>query len=112
MTPLDLSASATALTRNTGAESSGRKSSGDEPARAADAAKQFEAILIARMLESARQSGGGWLGETDDASQTMTGFAEEHLAEMLAQAGGFGLSKLLGSSLEQRAAPRPDPIKP
>lgn len=68
--------------------------------QAKEAASEFEALLIAQMLESARTSGGGWLGETDEAAQTMTGFAEQQLATVIARSGGLGLAGLIGSGLE------------
>lgn len=63
------------------------------------AAAQFEALLIAQMLKSSRQSGEGWLGGGGDASQTMTEFAEEQLASAIAQAGGLGLSSIASAGL-------------
>ena len=39
-----------------------------DPAKAQDAAQQFEALLMGQILRSAREGGTGWLGSEDDAS--------------------------------------------
>jgi flagellar protein FlgJ len=63
-------------------------------------AQDFEALLIAQMLHSLRES-DGWLGTGDDQStDSAFGLAEQQLAEVLSRGGGFGLSKLLRSSME------------
>ena len=57
-----------------------------DPARAAnlkDAAEKFEALMIAQMLKSARQSdSGGWSGETDQTTSSIMDMAEQQLAEL------------------------------
>ena len=64
------------------------------------AARDFEAILIAQMLRSVRESDSGWLGTgDDDAGATAMGLGEEELAKAMAAAGGFGLSKIIESGL-------------
>jgi len=69
-----------------------------------DAARQFEALLIAQLLKQARGDAGGWLGSGEDAgSATAAGLAEEQFAQALAQSGGLGLSAQIVSSLSARA---------
>jgi Rod binding domain-containing protein len=67
-----------------------------------DSARQFEAILIAQMLKSARESGGSWFGGgEDEAASTATGMAEEQLAQTLASQGGLGLASLAVEGLRK-----------
>ncbi len=65
------------------------------------AAKQFEALVLTKMLQSAREnSSGGLLGEGgDQASSTMAGMAEEHFAQALAAKGGLGLASMVTKGL-------------
>ena len=72
-----------------------------DPAKIQDAAQQFEALLIGQILETASQD-GGWLGSGEDsASSCANGFAQEQLAAVMAQQGGFGLSKLIAEGLQR-----------
>src|SRR5258708_794308 len=65
------------------------------------AAKQFEALVLTKMLQSARENNpGGLMGEGgDQASNTMSGMAEEHFAQALAAKGGLGLAKMVMKGL-------------
>jgi flagellar protein FlgJ len=76
-----------------------------KPGKIKDAAQQFEALLIGQILSSARESGGGWLGEQDSSSDCATEFAEQHLATVIAQQGGFGLGAIIGKGLESESKP-------
>jgi Rod binding domain-containing protein len=69
--------------------------------KAAAAAGQFESLLIAQMLKSMREAESGWLGTGEDsASDSAMSMAEEHFADAISAAGGFGLSKIVNSGLE------------
>ena len=73
----------------------------DSPRRIAEAAKQFEALLIAQLLKTVRDGGaGGWLGTGEDqaGAQTME-IAEEQFARSLAEQGGLGLARLVVTGL-------------
>ena len=64
------------------------------------AAREFEAMLIGQLMQSAfsaEQIGIG--GETDSGGQTMLDFGREHLSRVIAEGGGLGLGKLIGSGL-------------
>ena len=77
----------------------------DDPKRVADAAGQFEALLIGQLLKSMRESGeGGWLGTGEDqaGAQAME-LAEEQMAQSLAQQGGFGLARLVVAGLKKES---------
>lgn len=74
--------------------------------RVVEAAGQFEALLLAQILKSARQSGSGWLGGGDAASESATEYAEQQLASLLAQNGGLGLARLISEGLRE---PSPTP---
>src|ERR1017187_288520 len=68
-----------------------------DPAKIHDAAQQFEALLLGQILRSARESGGGgWLGsDSGSSTDSLTQFAEQHLASLLAQQGGLGPAGLI-----------------
>lgn len=75
--------------------------SGKKQAKPADAAKQFEALLIAQMLKSARDDGSGWLGSgEDESSEPAMALAEEHFAQALSAAGGLGIARVIEKSLQ------------
>ncbi len=76
------------------------------PQKAKDTAKQFEAMLIAQMLSSARESdSSGWGGDGSDKSGgSMMGMAEQQLAQVLAAGGGLGLAKIVTHSMSQASA--------
>ncbi len=68
-----------------------------KPKNAAEAAKQFEALLIAQMLRSAREAAGL---DQDSTSETMFDVAGQEFAKMIANNGGLGLAKMIATSLE------------
>lgn len=76
-----------------------------DAAKARDAAQQFEALLLAQILRTARESGGG-LGKTEESGDYATDFAEQQLAQVLAQQGGLGLAALIADGLERKPANR------
>jgi len=75
------------------------------PAKLAEAATQFEALMITQMMKSAREaSGSGWLSEGDETGEdTATGMAEEQFAQALARSGGLGLAKMVIKTMSDRA---------
>jgi len=73
---------------------------GPGPAKARDAAQQFEALLIGQMLRGVRESGAGWLGSEDAAGGCATDFAEQQFAAVLAQNGGLGIADLITRGLK------------
>ncbi|MGJ5820753.1 hypothetical protein [Paludibaculum fermentans] len=72
-------------------------------------AEQFESLLIGQIMHSMRaSSGGGWMGTGEDqAGSTMGDFAEQHLAQVMAQQGGFGLASLIQQGLTRASDPAP-----
>jgi len=75
----------------------------DNPAKIADAARQFEALLLTQILRSERESGNGWLGSGgDSASDCATDFAEQQFSVLLARQGGLGLAHLIAAGLKSR----------
>jgi len=74
-----------------------------EPKNAVEAAKQFEALLIAQMLRSAHESAGGSLdGEESTSAGTMFDVAGQQFAQVLANNGGLGLAKMVTQGLEKK----------
>ncbi len=69
----------------------------------ANAATQFEALLIGEMLKSVRESSDdGWLGGGSDSSaESAFGMAENQFAQTISERGGFGLAKTIEHSLEK-----------
>jgi len=64
------------------------------------AAREFEALLIGQLLNSAFSPDQMSLGgEADSSSQSMLDFGREHLARVIAEGGGLGLGKLIESGL-------------
>ena len=61
-----------------------------------DAAGKFEALLIAQMLKSARNTdSGGWTGEADQSTSSLMDMGEQQLAELLGAQGGLGLARMV-----------------
>ncbi|MDX2179274.1 MAG: rod-binding protein [Bryobacteraceae bacterium] len=70
------------------------------PEKILEAAGQFEAMLIEQMLKTMRESSeGGWMGSGGDAGATMTEYAEQEFARVMAAGGGFGIAKMLADGL-------------
>ena len=65
------------------------------------AAREFEAMLIAQLMKTAREA-----GQFEDSGDAMTGsegyleIAERHLAEALAASGAFGFARMILEELE------------
>jgi Rod binding domain-containing protein len=76
------------------------------PSKIADAAKQFEALMLGQILKSARESSdGGWLGTGEDhAGEVALDMAEQQFAQAMSARGGLGIAKLVTKGLEQGAA--------
>lgn len=88
------------------AVASGSPNSKDTPEKIAKAAMDFEALLIAQMLKSARESGGGMTGdadEQDETNSTMLELGEQQLAQALSSSGGLGIAKMVVAGLTNHA---------
>jgi Rod binding domain-containing protein len=80
----------------------------DDPVKVKDAAKQFEALLLAQMMKSMRDTEGGWMGtDEDDAASSAMEYGQEMFAQSMANQGGLGLAKILvaGLSPADKTAP-------
>jgi Rod binding domain-containing protein len=68
------------------------------------AAKQFEALMLAYLFRSARETAGeGWLGSGEDQTASLAlELAEEQFAEALAAQGGLGIASLIVSGLKSQ----------
>lgn len=78
----------------------------DTPGRISKAATDFEALLIAQLLKSARESGGGITGdsdEQDETNSTVVELGEQEMAQALANSGGLGLAKMVVAGLTNHA---------
>ena len=79
----------------------------DSPARIRQAATDFEALLLAQMLKSAREASGGGLsadgaGDTEE-NVTMVELGEQQFAQALASSGGLGIAKMVVTGLAKNA---------
>jgi Rod binding domain-containing protein len=78
----------------------------DSPEKIRKAATDFEALLIAQMLKSARESGGGMTGdadEQDETNSTMVELGEQQLAQALSSSGGLGIASMVIAGLTNHA---------
>jgi peptidoglycan hydrolase FlgJ len=76
--------------------------SADSRNKIRQSAKQFEALLIGQIMRTMRASSGGWLGSGEDqASESMSEFAEQQMAQDLSSNGGFGLASLIEQGLSR-----------
>jgi len=79
----------------------------DSPAKIKQAATDFEALLLAQMMKSAREASGGGLtaDEADDseANSTMIELGEQQFAQALASSGGLGIAKMVITGLAKNA---------
>ena len=71
-----------------------------KPKDAAEAAQQFEALLLTQIMQIAQGEGDSTLsGEKDPAQDTLSSMAAQHFSQMLAKGGGVGLAKLITQHL-------------
>ena len=96
-------------------------SSKNNSKKIADAAGQFEALMIGQILKAAHGSeSAGWLGtgEDDDSSSTAIQMAEEYLGQAIAKGGGLGIAKMVIQGIDKNgskpanSAPIPANSKP
>src|SRR5438067_9560748 len=65
-----------------------------------DAASQFEALLLTKMLQSSREAGnGGADGNENGENSTMLELSEQQFAQALASSGGLGIAKMVVAGL-------------
>lgn len=68
-----------------------------------NAAKDFEALLIAQMLKSMRSKKSGWMGSSDesdeDSNDAILSLGEQQIAQALSAGGGLGLAKTIEAGL-------------
>ena len=69
------------------------------------ASSQFEALFLAQILRSARESAAGE-SSGDPSGQSMMEIAEEHIAHALAEHGGLGLAQSVMTNLGAYATAR------
>src|SRR5208337_2504026 len=78
----------------------------DTPEKIRKAAADFEALLIAQMLKSTREAGGGMTGdedEQDETNSTVLELGEQQLAQVLANSGGLGIAKMVIAGMTNHA---------
>lgn len=76
-----------------------------QPAKIERAATDFEALLIERMLRSARESTEADSADSDGADQNsaVMELGEQQFAQSLAHSGGFGIAKMVLAGLSINA---------
>ncbi len=65
------------------------------------AAKNFESILIHKLVETMQDTVGQWGGQKDSAFAQINGIFSYYLSQAVSEQGGLGLWKDLTGSLEQ-----------
>ena|SRR5579862_9750492 len=83
-----------------------RLSANDSAEKIHKAATDFEALLIAQMLKTSRESGGGMTGdadEEDETNSTLLELGEQQLAQVLASSGGLGIAKIVIAGITNHA---------
>ncbi|HEX5229048.1 MAG TPA: hypothetical protein VFW44_15130 [Bryobacteraceae bacterium] len=78
----------------------------DTPEKIRKAAADFEALLIAQLLKSARESGGGMTGdaeEQDETNSTVLELGEQQMAQALSSNGGLGIANIVIAGLTHHA---------
>jgi Rod binding domain-containing protein len=81
-----------------------------KPTKPAEAAEQFEALMIGELLKSAEGDRDTWLGDdADDASETAMGMAETQLAQAMASHGGFGMAHMIERIMDRTASTKAAP---
>lgn len=78
----------------------------DNDGKIRQAATEFEALLIAQMLKSTRESGGGMTGdadEQDETNSTVLELGEQQLAQALSSSGGLGIANIVIAGLNNHA---------
>ena len=87
------------------------RSQGNGRERLAQAARQFEAIFVRQILAEARKShfGGGLFdeGNPDSAIGTFNRMQDEHVADLAAERGAFGLARMIEAQLSAQVSPLP-----
>jgi len=96
--------SSAAITLSTPAPGAGAPAA-PKPKTLAEAAQQFEALMIGQLLKEARGDANGWLGSGEDTGDaTLGAVAEEQFAQALAKSGGLGLSQQIVTSVTRSHA--------
>jgi Rod binding domain-containing protein len=78
-----------------------------DPAKARDAAQQFEALMLAQILKGAGESGGLFGSGSDGSAGTVMDMATQQFALAIARQGGLGLADLVAQGLESRQTTAP-----
>jgi flagellar protein FlgJ len=74
-----------------------------KPTKVADAAQQFEALLIGQMLRSAREASHD--DDGDNSSETMMDLANQQFSQLLAKNGGLGMAHMIVEGLGKKEKP-------
>jgi len=72
----------------------------DSPAKIEKAAKDFEAMLINQMLQSARQATSE---DEDQQDSAILDLGQQQFAQSLANSGGLGIAKMVVAGLTKHA---------
>jgi Rod binding domain-containing protein len=76
---------------------SGIASSTAPPTKVEGAAKQFEALMIAQMLRTAREN----TEDENSTSSSMLDLADQQFSQVLANNGGLGMANLIVKGINQ-----------
>jgi len=72
-----------------------------DASKLAEAATQFEALLIGQLLKSAKgPDGEGLMGSEDTTGSALIDMGEQQFAQALANNGGVGIAKMVIAKME------------
>ena len=72
-----------------------------EPERRAEAAKQFEAMMVQHLLKTMRPDPPDPEADALSGSETYRDLAEQQLAQALAERGGLGIARMILQHLRE-----------
>lgn len=75
-----------------------------------EAAKEFESVILTRLLDEMKNTIGDWGLEKDSATKQIEGIFWNHLAQDLGDQGGMGLWRQMVASFNQPDSTNPNQL--
>ena len=81
-----------------------------EKAATVKAAKEFESVLLERLLSEMKESIGNWGMDEENSTPQIQGIFWSHMAQALGDQGGIGLWRQMVSALDNNTTPEPSAL--